>query len=115
MSEPLIDGVTTRPATAADLATFTAAGERLNGFEVPKLYDSSDANVRVFVVLFDGTGNNVANDPQHATNVGILSGQVQSLRAENSSIGFHYEPGPGTQGGLAGLADSINGSSYGQR
>ncbi|MCB4359297.1 hypothetical protein [Quatrionicoccus australiensis] len=68
----LNDGVTTRPATATDLATFTIADQQLNGFTVPKLYDSNGPHVRVFFVLSDGTGNDAINDPQHINNEGLL-------------------------------------------
>jgi hypothetical protein len=116
MPDPsLVDGVTTRPATATDLATVQVACQQLDGFSVPQLYDSSDPHARVYLMLMDGTGNDAINDPQHTTNIGILKDQLTAIRDNNLAIGFDYIPGPGTQGGLFGALDAATGATYGDR
>ena len=40
MSDPKIDGVSTRPVTDADIATFTVGEKQISNFKVPQLYDS---------------------------------------------------------------------------
>jgi len=60
--ENIIDGVSSRPATTDALNTFSRAGQQLNNFSAPVLYDSSDPSSRVFVALMDGTRNSAYND-----------------------------------------------------
>lgn len=109
------DGVDVKQATPEQLAMYTRAEAEINAFKVPQLYDAKDPNARVFVALFDGTGNDAIKDPKHITNVGLLKEQVENARLENSNIGFYYKEGPGTQGGLKGTIDGATGGTYQER
>ncbi|WP_310439830.1 Ig-like domain-containing protein [Sulfuricurvum sp.] len=111
----LIDGVTTIPVSTG-IDTYMTAIRLVEQMSLPKLYDTSNINSRVFLALADGTENNI-NDPAMgaATNIGILSRQLETINATNSNIGFFYEEGPGTQGGLNGGLDSGFGFSYDER
>jgi Ca2+-binding RTX toxin-like protein len=111
MIDPTIDGVSTCPTTATDLATYDVAEQQVNGFVVPKLYDATNPHVRVYFVLADGTGNDLAkDDPLHASNVGLLKAELETIRATNPNIDSYYLAGPGTQGGIIGTLDA--GSGY---
>lgn len=109
------DGVDVKQATPEQLATYTRAEAQINAFEVPQLYDAKDPDSRVFVALFDGTGNDAIKDPKHITNVGLLKEQIENARMENPNIAFYYKEGPGTQGGLKGLVDGATGGTYQER
>lgn len=109
------DGVDVKQATPEQLATYTRAEAEINAFKVPQLYDAKDPNARVFVALFDGTGNDAIKDPKHITNVGLLKEQVENARLENPNVGFYYKEGPGTQGGLKGTIDGATGGTYQER
>lgn len=109
------DGVDVTPASAAQLATYALAEAQLDAFKVPKLYDAADPHARVFVALFDGTGNDAVKDPQHITNVGRLKAQIEEIGRKNPNVGHFYKEGPGTQAGLTGLWDSITGGTYTER
>ncbi|MES2321604.1 MAG: DUF2235 domain-containing protein [Pseudomonadota bacterium] len=115
MSERSIDGVDVKVATPEQLAGYTAAQDKVDRFDVPRIYNSLDPKARVFVALFDGTGNDVINDPQHATNVGILKSQVERMAQENPNIQGVYLEGPGTQRGLKGVVDGAIGYTYQDR
>ncbi|MFZ6677496.1 phospholipase effector Tle1 domain-containing protein [Undibacterium sp. Tian12W] len=109
------DGVDVKQATPEQLATYTKAEAQINAFEVPQLYDAKDPDARVFVALFDGTGNDAIKDPKHITNVGLLKEQVENARMDNPNIAFYYKEGPGTQGGLKGVIDGATGGTYQER
>lgn len=115
MAERSIDGVDVKVATPEQLSTYAVAETQLDAFEVPKLYDSTNPNARVFFALFDGTGNDLIKDPQHMTNVGLLTRQLVEIGLEDEKIGYFYKEGPGTQGGLIGILDGATGGSYNQR
>ncbi|MDD4950697.1 S-layer family protein [Sulfuricurvum sp.] len=113
----LPDGVSTIPV-AKNIDTYTNAVAQIDQMNLPKIYDASNVNSRVFIALADGTENNV-NDPKMgpATNIGILYNQLtETLKNNpNSNIGYSYKEGPGTQGGLGGSLDSGLGFSYDER
>nr|WP_236614371.1 DUF2235 domain-containing protein [Xanthomonas vasicola]MDO6954120.1 DUF2235 domain-containing protein [Xanthomonas vasicola] len=51
----------------------------------------------MFVACFDGTGNDKYKDPEHITNIGVLSDQVYAANKANvRNIGGYYMPGVGT-------------------
>lgn len=113
------DGVTTVPATAADLASFRHASEQLGTLSAPVLHDGSRPADRLFVASFDGTGNSMLRDaPENHTNVAFIHGQIKTL--EKRSLAEHgsttmaggYVEGPGTQGGIGGGIDLMIGRSY---
>ena len=115
MADRSKDGVDVTPASAAQLATYVLAEAQLDAFRVPKLYDAADPHARVFLALFDGTGNDAVKDPQHITNVGWLKAQIEEVGRKNPNVGHFYKEGPGTQDGLAGLWDGITGGTYTER
>jgi len=109
------DGVDVKVATAEQLATYTKAQSQLEAFKVPSLYDAKDPNARVFIALFDGTGNDAINDPAHTTNVGLLKRQLEDINSENPNIRGAYKEGPGTQHGVMGTVDGALGVTYNAR
>ena len=111
------DGVDVVPATAADLATYQAAREQLAQMRVPLLHPAGDADSRLFVMGFDGTGNDMGQQPRkNWTNVALLHEQLEQRRQSDSSIGTGYVPGPGTQEGLISRTrDLISGRSFESR
>lgn len=109
------DGVDVRRATAEQLASYDIAQKQIDGFHVPQLYNQNDPNSRVFVALFDGTGNDAIHDPEHITNVGLLKDQLEAAARQNPNIAGYYKEGPGTQGGLRGVYDGATGGTYQQR
>ncbi|MCH6484866.1 DUF2235 domain-containing protein [Pseudoxanthomonas sp. LH2527] len=116
------DGVSTAPASVADLASFRDASEQLQTFSAPVLHDGSRHVDRLFVASFDGTGNSMLKDaPENHTNVAFIHGQIKSLEkrslAEHGSttVAGGYVEGPGTQGGLGGGIDLIKGHTYESR
>ena len=111
------DGVDVRFATKAELDNYANMAKTVERFDAPRLYDSKDPSVRVFVALFDGTGNDVFKDPKHPTNVAHLRQQLEDRTVDGSHphLGWHYKEGPGTQGGLTGVTDGAFGHTYKER
>lgn len=111
------DGVSVRHANAEELEHYDRIAEVLKRSDVPCLYDSHDPSSRVFIALFDGTGNDVVRDPQHASNIGLLRNELEAFTTKNpdTTLAFHYKEGPGTQGGMKGLADGAIGGTYNSR
>lgn len=109
------DGVRVDPATPADLATFDTARREIDRMQAPLLHRGSDPNSRMFVMAFDGTGNDMTTQPRdHWTNVALLREQVDALGSPNLRVG--YVPGPGTQEGkVAALIDGIRGHTFESR
>lgn len=109
------DGVRVDPATPADLATFDTARSEIDGMQAPLLHRASDRNSRMFVMAFDGTGNNMSTQPRaHWTNVALLREEVDALGSPNLRAG--YVAGPGTQEGkVAALIDGIRGHTFESR
>ncbi len=110
-----VDGVDVKQVTPEQLAGYAKAQAQIDAFKVPQLYDKTDPNARVFIALFDGTGNDAVNDPQHITNVGLLKKQVENISLQDPKVGYYYKEGPGTQGGLTGIVDGATGGTYQQR
>jgi len=113
------DGVSTMPATEADLASFPEASRQLAAFSAPVLHDSNRSNDRLFVASFDGTGNSMLKDaPENHTNVAFIHAQVKALEQRaleeqgSSMIAGGYVEGPGTQGGWRGGVDLATGGTY---
>lgn len=109
------DGVDVKVATSEHLASYSKAQAQLDAFKVPNLYDSNDPNARVFIALFDGTGNDAINDPAHITNVGILKKQLEDINSQNPNIRGAYKEGPGTQDGAMGTLDGALDVTYNAR
>ena len=111
------DGVRVDPATSADLETFAAASREIDRMQGPLLHRAGDQNSRLFVMAFDGTGNDMEAQPrENWTNVALLYEQARERQRSNPSIGSGYVAGPGTQdGAVAALVDGIRGHTFESR
>ena len=109
------DGVRVDRATPDDLATYVDASAQISQMQAPVLHRRSDADSRMFVMAFDGTGNDKETDArENWTNVALLHEQVEGL--ESKTIKTGYVAGPGTQDSkLAALVDGITGNTFESR
>jgi hypothetical protein len=109
------DDVSSYPATEQQIQTYRDAMQALDEFQVPVLIHADNPHERLFVASFDGTGNSKYKDPEHETNVGKISDQVEALCGTTSMCGFYLE-GPGTQDNfLVRTWDGARGGSYDER
>ena len=100
MGEFFRDG-DSRPVTSGELAMDLRAKGLLTLQKVPILQGTDGAGQYMFFVLFDGTGQDVANPDQAPTNIGLLKGQLDGLKKQSElRIGGHYVEGIGTQSHL---------------
>ncbi|MET0288609.1 MAG: DUF2235 domain-containing protein [Pseudoxanthomonas sp.] len=113
----LSDGVSYYPASQAQLDSYRSAEAELAQFQVPRLITTGNPNQKLFVASFDGTGNDVENDPLHATNVaGIRAQIIDAAKAGNTQVVAGYVAGPGTQSDvIAKLRDGMKGHTYDER
>lgn len=113
----LEDGVGTRPATASELAAFHDAEATLSGMQVPRLYRAAAPDERLFVACFDGTWNDMREDPEHVTNVGRMALQLDDVeQASAGRVHAAYVDGIGTDGSrLERIVDGAVGYSYDAR
>lgn len=115
MSQSKDEGYSVALATTRQLDSYRIAQQHVDAFASPVLYDKSDDHARVFFALFDGTGNDMVQDPEHMTNVGLVAAQLMRVIEKNAHIGAFYKEGVGTQGGWPGMYDKATGSSFSQR
>lgn len=95
------------------LARFKDASDELSRFKAPTFLHAGDPSDRLFVVAFDGTGNNKYTDPEHATNVAKISDDLDALSRHDARLSVMYIEGPGTTGGhLQRGYDSATGTSF---
>jgi hypothetical protein len=91
------DGVSYSPA-ASHLSVYGDDRKELGTFQEPVLLHVNNPHERLYIAAFDGTGNDKFHDPEHETNVGLVSDQVGALKLPGDSrIGGDYVEGPGTQ------------------
>ena len=91
-------GGNTRAVTEEDLERYEELRELQPQQRVPLLQRADDPNAFVYVALFDGTGQDVDDPRQLATNVGELSRQLRPIADdEQRRIGFTYVEGIGTR------------------
>lgn len=108
------DGVPYYEADAQRLQSYADASETLSRFQVPVLVHAGSPHERLYVAAFDGTGNDVYKDPQHATNVAKVYNQISD--GNNRWVATGYVPGPGTEDNyIARTLDSMNGHTYDAR
>lgn len=111
------NGVRADAASPGHLATLAQAERSLQDFTAPVLLDESNSGQRLFVASFDGTRNSKRN-AETLTNVALIDEQfIRYAEQAKDRIGYPpvgrgYVEGPGTQGGISGLADAAYGSSY---
>ena len=92
------DGVSTYAADEHDMATYGIAQQAMAKMPVPTFQHANNSQERLFIAAFDGTWNDAEKDPQHLTNVGVISNQIAELsRDPKSSINGFYVKGVGTQ------------------
>ncbi len=112
----LRDDVRTDPVTAADRKAYTKAAQEVGDLSVPRMFNSSDPHSRFYIANFDGTGNDLWKDPEHATNVGKLHLQLAETGKREPRIHSGYIKGAGTQEGvIARTIDGATGGSYDER
>ncbi len=111
------DKVRLDAVTTDDLATYAHIEQQMRQWQTPVLYQSSNPHERLYVALFDGTGNDAINDPEHITNVGIFNNQLRVVAERtNEKVYAHYVEGPGTQSNpVIKTIDLMYGSTYGER
>lgn len=93
-----MDDVPHYSADQTHLHSYTQASEALSHFEAPILFNRADPHSHLIVALMDGTGNDVEQDPIHATNVAKFREQIRDLKIDGvNRIHAEYTAGPGTQ------------------
>jgi peptidoglycan hydrolase-like protein with peptidoglycan-binding domain len=112
----LQDAVRTDPVTTADRKLYAKAAQEVGGLSVPHMFSSSDPRSRLYIANFDGTGNDLWADPEHATNVGKLHLQIMHASSVDPRVYTDYIKGAGTQEGvLTRTMDGATGASYEER
>ncbi|MDQ0011557.1 hypothetical protein J2T07_003771 [Luteibacter jiangsuensis] len=108
------DGVGHDFATPDVLAQYKDAADQLSRLRAPILVHADRLHEKMFLVAFDGTGNNKYSDPAHGTNVARIDDELEEInRFGRAQVLSHYVVGPGTKGDILTSAhDSISGSSY---
>jgi len=110
------DGVSSYPESLTDQVIYTQTQDLLSQLPTPVLYASSDAHQRVFIALFDGTGNDAIHDPEHQTNVGGFRKQLGALSFTDPHLAKAYVQGPGTQEHfITRTIDGMRGFTYDAR
>lgn len=90
------------------------AWQRISTFQTPVMLHVGNPHERLFVAALDGTGDDFIHDPRHATNVGLIYGQLTMVGGDQIRAG--YVEGPGTQRDLpTRLMDGLSGFTAGQR
>ena len=112
----LQDAVRTDPVTTADRKLYAKAAQEIGGLSVPHMFSAADPHSRLYVANFDGTGNDLWADPEHATNVGKMHLQLWHAGSIDPRLHADYIKGAGTQEGvLARTVDGATGASYNER
>ena len=111
------DGVRVDPATPADLETYAEASGQISRMQAPLLHRQDNADSRLFVMAFDGTGNDMDAQPrENWTNVALIYEQARERQKTNPTIGTGYVAGPGTQDHkIPALMDGITGRTFESR
>jgi hypothetical protein len=97
-----VDGVPVRPATPEQIQQLQQNVEVARNLNVPRVFDASDPQARVFVLGLDGTNNSKAV-PGNVSNVALIDEEVAKLAKVNPAIVRHYEAGVGTEPLIGGL------------
>lgn len=105
------------PASSQDLNSYADARRELGGMQVPVLIKANDAHERMFVAVFDGTGNDMRQDgAEHHTGVARIYQQIRHAEKQGRHLAAGYVEGPGTQENLlARVHDSATGSTVAGR
>jgi hypothetical protein len=89
-----------------DWGLYEKARNAFESFDVPRLFDRNDPHSRLFVVLADGTENDL-KDLSKYTNVGVLDRELK--KNPNSNIAYSYKSGVGTYQGTGSFLDKTAG------
>ncbi len=111
------DGVTYESA-ASHLRIYDEGRQKLAHFEEPVLLHANNPHQYLYFANFDGTDNDKINDPEHESNVGLISDQLEALqKTGNHQIGSGYVAGVGTQQNrpVAKFLDDVSGASVNER
>jgi len=110
------DGVSTYPANAHDLQTYVDASRQLSELNAPLLFKASNADQRLFIAAFDGTGNDREKDAKtgHMTNVALIATKVfENYPNRGDPVRVEYVEGPGTQNNfITRTFDGAKGYTY---
>ena len=108
------DGVPYKVATDS-IPKYDEVRRQLSSFEEPVFLHADNPHERLFVAAMDGTGNDMVNDPEHITNVGLIVKQIET--SDNPNVGYGYVPGPGTEQHalLTKLVDNMTGYTVNER
>jgi len=111
------DGVGTYPASDAQVQSYDAATAALMRMPTPVLRRSHDPHSYLYFAMLDGSGQDLASDGEHPTNVGQMERQLRILaNTPEEHIASGYVPGPGTQSNpFTRVADSALGFSWDER
>jgi hypothetical protein len=108
------DGVGHYQLNAEQWSLFDDARDALSRFRAPILAHAANPNEYLYIVAFDGTGDNKFTDPEHATNVAKIHDQIEALADKRLRV--HYKEGPGTQANkLEATLDGALGYTYEER
>lgn len=92
------DDVSHYAANTEQLRSYEQAAQDLYRFKAPALFNQADPHSYLLIGLMDGTGNDVSQDPIHASNVAKFREQITKLKdAGVERIEVEYKEGPGTQ------------------
>lgn len=93
-----IDGVSSYPASEADLALYDQGAELIARQPRPRLLTASDADSRMFFANFDGSGQDMHRPGSLATNIGALHADLMArVDKGDQRTATEYLSGPGTQ------------------
>ncbi|MDQ1815785.1 DUF2235 domain-containing protein [Massilia sp. CCM 9210] len=110
---PSKDGVDVTGVSNAQMSQYGKAEKEISKLKVPEIYNRADPHSRVFVAMFDGTGNDLNNPARGITNIGLLKKQIDTLAHDKSSIAGQYIRGPGTQeDAIERVLDGAKGLTY---
>lgn len=88
--------VSSHAPTSEDWELYEKSRKVFKSFEVSRLFDRNDPHSRLFVIMADGTENDL-KDPSKHTNVALLNDELK--RNTNPHISSHYVSGVGTYQG----------------
>jgi hypothetical protein len=110
------DGVTYYKASAEHLKSYSDAGSQIDEMSVPLMHRKNDPDSRLFVVAFDGTGNDGDATVQGRSNVAEIAEQYKYEAVKDPNIAVSYIEGPGTQNNpIAKGIDQAIGKTYSER
>ncbi|MEP7185355.1 MAG: DUF2235 domain-containing protein, partial [Rhodanobacter sp.] len=113
----LSDGVSYESGES-HLHLYAEAREQLKLFKEPIFLHARNPHEHIFLAALDGTGNDKIHDPDHETNVGLISDQIEALNLQGDTrVVSRYVSGAGTQQHrpIARVWDGVRGGSVDER